>query len=139
MKTLLDNQMRFHQAAFKLQAYRQELLASNIANADTPHFKARGGASFGDERFTLASFLSFTGGVTDNRRAVPVKISPVATLDLTARFKLADLADVSLSALNIFDAKPDQTIVAGAGDTPFDSTNYSAVGRFIGVTISRDW
>ena len=41
MKTLLDNQMRFHQAAFKLQAYRQELLASNIANADTPHFKAR--------------------------------------------------------------------------------------------------
>ena len=41
MKTLLDNQMRFHQAAFKLQAYRQELLASNIANADTPNYKAR--------------------------------------------------------------------------------------------------
>ena len=41
MKTLLDNQMRFHQAAFNLQAYRQELLASNIANADTPHYKAR--------------------------------------------------------------------------------------------------
>ena len=41
MKTLLDNQMRFHQAAFNLQAYRQELLASNLANADTPHYKAR--------------------------------------------------------------------------------------------------
>ncbi|ENO89521.1 MULTISPECIES: flagellar basal body rod protein FlgB [Thauera] len=41
MKTLLDNQMRFHQAAFNLQAHRQELLASNIANADTPHYKAR--------------------------------------------------------------------------------------------------
>ena len=41
MKTLLDNQMRFHQTALNLQAHRQELLASNIANADTPHFKAR--------------------------------------------------------------------------------------------------
>ena len=41
MKTLLDNQMRFHQAAFNLQAYRQELLASNIANADTPNYKAK--------------------------------------------------------------------------------------------------
>lgn len=41
MRTLLDRDMRFHQTAFNLQAYRQELLASNIANADTPHFKAR--------------------------------------------------------------------------------------------------
>lgn len=41
MKTLFDREMRFHQTAFKLQAYRQELLASNIANADTPHYKAR--------------------------------------------------------------------------------------------------
>ncbi|WP_341644389.1 flagellar basal body rod protein FlgB [Thauera sp. SDU_THAU2] len=41
MKTLLDNQMRFHQVALNLQAHRQELLASNIANADTPHYKAR--------------------------------------------------------------------------------------------------
>ncbi len=41
MKTLVDNQFRFHQTALNLQAYRQELLASNIANADTPHFKAR--------------------------------------------------------------------------------------------------
>ena len=28
-------------AAAGLRSYRQELLASNIANADTPHFKAR--------------------------------------------------------------------------------------------------
>ena len=41
MKTLLDNQFRFHQSALNVQAYRQQLLSSNIANADTPHFKAR--------------------------------------------------------------------------------------------------
>ena len=129
--TWLDSQQRL------LPGLPATDLAGTIFNP--PHFKARGGASFGDDRLTLASFVSFTGGVTDNRRAVPVKISPVATLDLTARIKIVDLADVSLSALNIFNAKPDQTVVAGAGDTPFDSTNYSAIGRFIGVTISRDW
>ncbi|TAH46914.1 MAG: flagellar basal body rod protein FlgB [Betaproteobacteria bacterium] len=41
MKTLLDKQMNFHLSALNLQAHRQQLLASNIANADTPNFKAR--------------------------------------------------------------------------------------------------
>lgn len=41
MKTLLDQQLKFHQTALNLQAHRQQLLASNIANADTPHYKAR--------------------------------------------------------------------------------------------------
>ena len=31
---------RFHERALGLRAYRQELLASNIANADTPGYKA---------------------------------------------------------------------------------------------------
>lgn len=37
----LDNMLRFQQAALSLRAARQELLASNIANADTPNYKAR--------------------------------------------------------------------------------------------------
>jgi flagellar basal-body rod protein FlgB len=41
MKAMLDDALRFHQTAINLQARRQELLASNIANADTPNFKAR--------------------------------------------------------------------------------------------------
>lgn len=41
MRALLDQSMSFHQKALNMQAYRQELLASNIANADTPHYKAR--------------------------------------------------------------------------------------------------
>jgi flagellar basal-body rod protein FlgB len=37
----LDEALRFQQAALNLRAARQELLASNVANADTPNFKAR--------------------------------------------------------------------------------------------------
>jgi len=41
MKSQLDTALRFHQTALNMQARRQEVLASNIANADTPNFKAR--------------------------------------------------------------------------------------------------
>lgn len=37
----LDEALRFHQTALSLRGARQELLASNIANADTPNYKAR--------------------------------------------------------------------------------------------------
>jgi flagellar basal-body rod protein FlgB len=37
----IDNELGFHQRALSLRAYRQQVLASNIANADTPHYKAR--------------------------------------------------------------------------------------------------
>ena len=41
MKNLLERNLQVHQTALNLQAYRQQLLASNIANSDTPYFKAR--------------------------------------------------------------------------------------------------
>lgn len=37
----IDNMLQFHQVALGLRATRQELLASNIANADTPNYKAK--------------------------------------------------------------------------------------------------
>lgn len=37
----LDATFRFYQDAANLRAHRQQLIASNIANADTPRFKAR--------------------------------------------------------------------------------------------------
>ncbi len=37
----LDEALRFQQTALNLRAARQELLASNIANADTPNYKAK--------------------------------------------------------------------------------------------------
>ena len=37
----LDKLLQFHQNALNVRAFRQQLLASNIANADTPGYKAR--------------------------------------------------------------------------------------------------
>ena len=37
----IDQYLSFNERALSLRAQRQELLASNIANADTPNYKAR--------------------------------------------------------------------------------------------------
>ncbi|HEU0186828.1 MAG TPA: flagellar basal body rod protein FlgB [Gallionellaceae bacterium] len=37
----IDDELRFNQVALTLRAARQELIASNIANADTPSYKAK--------------------------------------------------------------------------------------------------
>ncbi len=41
MTSPLDDSLRFQQTALNLRANRQQVLASNIANADTPGYKAR--------------------------------------------------------------------------------------------------
>ena len=39
--TMLDNYLSVHANAIKLRSQRTQLLATNIANADTPNYKAR--------------------------------------------------------------------------------------------------
>lgn len=41
MANEIDSLLKFHADALNLRAQRQQLLASNIANADTPGYKAR--------------------------------------------------------------------------------------------------
>lgn len=41
MSSRIDQMLQFQQTALNLRAARQELIASNIANADTPNYKAK--------------------------------------------------------------------------------------------------
>jgi len=41
MKSALDQMLSFHERALQVRALRQQVIASNIANADTPGYKAR--------------------------------------------------------------------------------------------------
>lgn len=41
MPSKIDNALSFQSQALGLRAHRQQILAGNIANADTPNFKAR--------------------------------------------------------------------------------------------------
>jgi hypothetical protein len=46
---------------------------------------------------------------------------------------------VSLIVQNLFDFEPERIRGLGPTDTPFDTTNFSAIGRFIAVGIRRHW
>ena len=58
MLSKLDQELQFAQTALSLRARRQEVLASNLANADTPNYKAR---DF-DFASALKSAMGETGG-----------------------------------------------------------------------------
>lgn len=104
-----------------------------------PIFKARGGATYADRRFSASVFLNRTGPVTDARRAVAERVDALTTLDLTARVQLDPKTELSFNALNVLNEKPDPIFIASGADTPFDTTNYSAIGRFLALGIRRSW
>lgn len=116
-------------------------LAGTIFNP--PHFRARGGASWRDRAITLTANLSYTGGVSDTRTTTPVSISPLTSLDFTARYRsigagLLGGFDIILSVQNLLNAKPDQ-IVGNFLSAPYDSTNYSPIGRYVSLSIAKKW
>jgi outer membrane receptor protein involved in Fe transport len=117
-------------------------LAGTLFNP--PRFRARAGAIWSTPRLTLAAYGNYTGGVDDRRSVTAVSVRGQTTVDLTARFTLSPTGPMrgtalSLSIRNLFDALPDPIATSLAYDTPYDSTNYSAVGRVIGFQVSRQW
>jgi flagellar basal-body rod protein FlgB len=59
----LDAALGFHEAALRLRSQRQQVLASNIANADTPNYKARD--------FDFAKALQEASGNAESGAAAP--------------------------------------------------------------------
>lgn len=66
MANSLDDLFRFHQQALSLRSERQQVLASNIANADTPNYKAR------DFDFAAALREATSGGAST---MAPMKVT----------------------------------------------------------------
>lgn len=76
----LDQAFRFHQNALALRAERQQVLASNIANADTPNYKAR---DF-DFRAALQGAMGQAAAVRGSTLPASVSVSHPRHLALTA-------------------------------------------------------
>lgn len=68
----LDDALRFNETALSLRGQRQQLLASNIANADTPNYKAR------DIDFTKALKTAMAG----NSPAAPLAATAAAHITI---------------------------------------------------------
>lgn len=80
----IEHEIGFQRTALNLRAYRQELLASNIANADTPNYKARdvdfksalSNALAGKAGGTLSMARTAAGHLAGTTDAAPYGISP---------------------------------------------------------------
>lgn len=84
----LAGALNFHQEALNLRAERQKVLASNIANADTPNYKARD-FDFGSELSrAMKQGRSSTDGLalsTTSGRHIPAQAPSTAGRDLLYR------------------------------------------------------
>ena len=118
-------------------------LAGQVFNP--PHFRARGVLGWNDGPFALTGAVTRIGGVVDPRFATPVKVRGMSTFDLTARIRSSETTgllagiELVLSGQNLFNEKPGRIAQTLSYDHPYDSANYSPVGRFVAVSLRKSW
>lgn len=120
-----------------------------IAKAGTlfnpPHWRGRGSITWSKGGLTLNATASHIGGVDDTRASPAIPITGMTTLDLTARYAFAASEgplrglEISLSLQNVLDDHPSTITTSVYSDTAYDSTNYSPIGRYLGIGIAKSW
>jgi outer membrane receptor protein involved in Fe transport len=104
---------------------------------------ARLGAVWQQGGFTASLFGNYKSGVTDT--ADGDKGASFTTFDATLRYDTGARDDawanltLALSAQNLLNRAPPLYGDTDLTYTPYDSTNYSAVGRFLSLLLSKHW
>ncbi len=118
-------------------------LAGTVFNP--PEFRLRASARLQIPRVQLALAVNYTGELEDRRFTTITRLPGSATIDASAQYALIQGDDdrprlsLSLSVSNLLNDKPEAIGTTGPTDTPYDSTNYSPIGRFIAVGIRGRW
>jgi outer membrane receptor protein involved in Fe transport len=143
-KLLLTGAASYLESSQQLSASQPSIpLAGTIFNP--PHWRGRAGAVWQGKRTGLSAFVNYVGKTVDNRFPENQAIAAFVTLDLNASLKTRSApgpfrnVELRVSALNLLDAKPHLIRNVLPGEVPFDSTNESAVGRFLGLSIRKVW
>lgn len=110
-------------------------LAGTLFNP--PKLKGRAGLSYATPRLTLSGFANLTSRLVDRRTSATYRIKGLSTFDLTAMARPSDGLEMGVIVQNLFNAKPPLITIGSGYDTPFDSTNFSPIGRFIAVQLRR--
>ncbi len=125
------------------EALPSSQLAGTIFNS--PHWRGRVGVSWESPAFTVSAFANYLGKLTDRRFPAVAKLPAALTVDLTAQIAVGaapdrpSAFDLTLVVNNLLDDRPPLIRTTGSSDTPYDLTNYSPIGRFLGVKVSRKW
>jgi iron complex outermembrane recepter protein len=118
-------------------------LAGTIFNP--PHWRGRAGVTWDSRHASVSAFVNYLGATIDNTTTTLERVSPFVTLDLNATMRTAAAAgllrniELRLSVLNILNQKPHPIRNQYPEAAPYDSTNESPVGRFIGASLRKHW
>lgn len=109
-----------------------------------PSWKARGGATWEHGKIVASAFINFTDGVDDRRFTPVTRVSGMTTFDFTLGYTfegsgLLNKLRLQASAMNLFNAMPARIRTDCPICAPWDSANYSVLGRVMGFSISKDW
>ncbi|WP_245829521.1 TonB-dependent receptor [Novosphingobium mathurense] len=121
--------------------YPLEELAGTIF--DPPHWRGRLGATWRKDNVTLSAFGSYIGGVTDDRFSPIEHVKSFTTLDFVGHLRsqaqsgIGQGVDLTVSIQNLFNEKPDTIQNTIPVYPPYDSTNYSSIGRVITIAVSK--
>src|SRR6185312_4711122 len=104
---------------------------------------SRIGAVWQQGGFTASLFGNYRSGVTNT--ADGRKGASFTTFDATLRYGTGVREDawsnltLELSAQNLLNRAPPLYVPVSWTYTPYDATNYSAIGRFVSVSVSKHW
>jgi outer membrane receptor protein involved in Fe transport len=109
-----------------------------------PHWRGRGGLVWDGKRIGATAFVNYVGRTKDDRFPTVQTVGAFVTMDLNASVRTGASGafknmEVRLFALNVLNAKPHFLRSVFPEDPPYDSTNESPVGRFLGVSIRKIW
>jgi outer membrane receptor protein involved in Fe transport len=109
-----------------------------------PKVSSRVGAVWTRGRFTGSLFANYRSGVTN--RVDDVKSASFTTFDAALRYVTGKRGDAwsglefTLSMDNAFDRDPPwYQVTSPLYVAPYDSTNYSAIGRALSLSVSKHW
>ena len=110
-----------------------------------PRFRGRGLVRYEAGPMSGNIALNYIGALEDLRFSDADQIVPSATLDVGISYDIIPGAgrepglSATLTVQNVFDFQPQRIRGLGPTDTPFDSTNFVAIGRFVALGIRRRW
>ena len=117
-------------------------LAGTLFNP--PKISGRAGAVWQRGGFSASLFANYRSGVTN--RIDEVKSASFTTFDAALRYAIGKRDDAwsglefTLSLDNALDRDPPlYRVTSPLYVAPYDSTNYSAIGRFLSLSVSKHW
>ncbi len=112
-------------------------------------FKARAGVTWSDPSWSATAIVNHISAETDPSSGTAVHVAPWTTLDVQVSYNTSGWTGfmqglrLGLSVHNLFDTDPPALANTGFQapyySAGYDSTNASPFGRFVSLSITKDW